>query len=103
MIDALPAAAWTAITAIVGAFIAWMAGRSKNRADVTSVLSDTSIQWINELRGEIGRLRAEIVALEAEVAACEERSDRIDGLHGNLVSWLREQGLDFPGEHEREG
>ncbi len=97
MISAVPAeAAWTGVIAAIGTFFGWLTTRNRDRADVTSVLSETSLEWIHELRSEIGRLRSEIVTLEAEIATLEARGNR-------LTSWLREQGLDFPGEHEREG
>jgi predicted nucleic acid-binding Zn-ribbon protein len=100
MIDSLPAGAWTAAIAIVGALIGWATTRSKNQADVTSVLSETSIKWIGELRSETQRLRDQIVELEAEISANEETIAHLKAQYERLVSWLRAQGLEFPGEHE---
>jgi chromosome segregation ATPase len=100
MIEQIPAAAWTAITAMIAGAIAWVAGRSKNRADVSSVLSATSIEWINELKGEIQRLREKIDRLEAEIVGNEEAYDRLEERHARLVSWLRASGMEYPGEHE---
>jgi len=88
-------AVWSGGITLVGLVVAWLTTRLRNKADITSVLSQTSLEWIHELRAEIDRLQSEIATLEAEIATLEARSNR-------LTSWLREQGLDFPGEHERE-
>ena len=107
-------AVWSGGITLVGLVVAWLTTRLRNKADITSVLSETSLEWIHELRAEIDRLQSEVVALQSEIVArrevCELHAAGLEAeiaaleARGNrLTSWLREQGMDFPGAHEREG
>jgi len=91
IIEQVGVAGWAALATIVGTVIGWLSTRNKNKADVAQVLSQTSIDWIRELREEGDRLRARLEAFEGEVAECEERFDA-------LVAYLVDMGLDPPPE-----
>ena len=89
MLEGIPAAGWAAITAGMGAFFGWLTTRSKSDADVAAVLSETSIEWIRELRAETARLRVRLAEVEVEVIECEQRHER-------LAVYLRKMGLEIP-------
>jgi hypothetical protein len=79
----------------------WIAGRGKGEADIASTMSDTARDWIHELAEERKTQNATIAALRHEVHECERRHDDVANELYRLVSWLRDRGLDYPGEHER--
>lgn len=85
---------WSAVIGIVGALIAWLSSRHRNRADVTAVLSQTSLEWIHELREEIDRLEEALDNARAD--ADRHRDDatflRYRGIA--LETRLREAGID---------
>lgn len=96
VLEQVGAAGWAAAVTVVGAIIGWLSTRKKNQADVASVLSETSIEWIRELRSEADRLRLQVDLFEDEVAECERRYDRLEARYGALVAYLRSMGLDPP-------
>lgn len=96
VLEQVGAAGWAAVVTVVGALIGWLSTRKKNQADVASVLSETSIEWIRELRSEADRLRLHVDLFEDEVAECERRYDRLEARYEALVAYLRSMGLDPP-------
>jgi LPS sulfotransferase NodH len=100
VLEQVGAAGWAAVVTVVGALIGWLSTRKKNQADVASVLSETSIEWIRELRSEADRLRLHVDLFEDEVAECERRYDRLEARYEALVAYLREMGLDPPADTE---
>ena len=97
----IPEAAWTAVGVAVAGVLNWISGRGKDEADITATMTDTAREWIHELAEERKTQTATIAALRLEVEQCERRHDDVANELYRLVSWLRDRGLDYPGEHER--
>lgn len=92
--DIAPATVWTGVVAVIGTITAWLTTRNRDRADVTAVLSETSLEWIHELRAEADRL-----ADELDEARAEADHHRLDAqfLRHRVIAYearLREAGID---------
>ena len=98
MIDAIPASAWAALTAVIGGVIGWITTRSRNKADAAGRLTESAMAFVNEMQEEIHRLqyRLEHVEsdnhdkaerlrkVEAEIEDCEQRyGELLNRLNGN--------------------
>lgn len=95
MIESIPPAAWAAVTAAVGGLVGWLSTRGKNEADVSSVLAETSISLLNELRAEDKRMRERLELVEAEVVDCEQRYEILEQKYDRVIDYLRERGCEM--------
>ena len=96
MIDlgSVPAAGWAAMATVVGSLAGWLTTRNKSGAEVSAVLSDTSLEWIHELRDEADRLRDRLE--ETEGALEHEKLDNtfMRRRCNDLSAALRIEGVD---------
>ena len=84
MTESIPAAAWGMVAAVVGALVGWLSTRVKTKADAASVQSETSIDWIRELRTEIERLQTKIGVIEAALTDSKARYRLLDTRYERL-------------------
>jgi len=94
--ESIPAAGWAAITAAAGSVVAWLTTRGKTDADVASVLSETSIEWIRELRAEVERATKKAEQADRRAARAEEAERLCQRRMDRLEDYLREMGLNPP-------
>ena len=91
----IPAEAmWTGLIAVVGTVVGWLTTRNRERADVTAVLSETSLEWIHELRDEADRLAAELADVRAQADKCRLDAQFLRHRGIALETRLREAGID---------
>ena len=86
--------AWTAVIAVIGTIVGWLTTRNKDRADVSAVLSSTSLEWIHELRDEADRLAAELDEARTQAERCRLDAQFLRHRGIALETRLRSEGID---------
>ena len=94
LFESVPPAGWAALATVLGSLAGWLSTRHKSRAEVSSVLSETSIEWIHELRDDRARLRGELADLEDEHDRVTLDNSFLRRRGIALSARLRQEGID---------
>lgn len=93
-VESIPAAGWAALATVAGSLAGWLTTRDKSGAEVSAVLSDTSLEWIHELREDRNRLRDRLEETEGELEEANLDRAFLRRRDIDLSARLRVEGVD---------